>query len=108
MNLTDKADSWKMFDQIASKYDRLNQILSLGLALRWREKLGKYLPQGKGLKVLDLATGTADVLITLLQNYPQLVQGYGIDRVRPACHDPHRTRLSLVHDAHYQGYIGRS
>ena len=53
-----------MFSAIAGRYDLLNRLMSLGIDARWRRKLAEEIPPGKG-PVLDLATGTADVALTL-------------------------------------------
>ncbi|MDE2223171.1 MAG: bifunctional demethylmenaquinone methyltransferase/2-methoxy-6-polyprenyl-1,4-benzoquinol methylase UbiE [Candidatus Omnitrophica bacterium] len=74
-----KSDSWKMFNAIAGRYDFLNRLLSLGQDLRWRLALKKLLPEQKKQTILDLATGTADVLITLAKNNPNIHKGYGVD-----------------------------
>ncbi len=74
-----KADSWRLFDAISPRYDFLNRLLSWGQDLRWRREIGRYLPQNEELTVLDLATGTADVLITLVEQH-NIAQAYGLDR----------------------------
>ena len=74
-----KSESWKMFNAISGQYDFLNRVLSLGQDLRWRKKLNTFLPPGKNLKMLDLATGTADVIISLIEDNPQIVSGIGAD-----------------------------
>ncbi len=61
-------DSWKMFNQISSTYDRINRILSLGMDHGWRKKVAQNLPAKKNLRILDLATGTGDQLISLVEN----------------------------------------
>lgn len=74
-----KADSWKMFNDISPKYDLLNRLLSFGLDVHWRNQLVKFLPPRDHLKILDLATGTADVIISLFKNSPRVESGCGID-----------------------------
>jgi demethylmenaquinone methyltransferase / 2-methoxy-6-polyprenyl-1,4-benzoquinol methylase len=74
-----KSDSWKMFNSIAGRYDFLNRLLSLGQDIRWRKALKKYLPQRSELTILDLATGTADVLIELTKDNPKVLRGIGVD-----------------------------
>jgi demethylmenaquinone methyltransferase/2-methoxy-6-polyprenyl-1,4-benzoquinol methylase len=54
-----------MFDRIAPRYDLLNRVLSLGIDKGWRKKLAASLPKAKHQRVLDLATGTGDVVIAL-------------------------------------------
>lgn len=71
--------SWRMFDDIASRYDFLNRLLSFGMDILWRRRLAGLLPDKRGQKVLDVATGTADVLLSLFQNNPHVQSGCGID-----------------------------
>ncbi|MBN2307875.1 MAG: class I SAM-dependent methyltransferase, partial [Candidatus Hydrogenedentes bacterium] len=54
-----------MFDRIAPRYDLLNRLLSLRRDMAWRRRLARHLPEREGLRVLDLATGTGDVLVAL-------------------------------------------
>jgi demethylmenaquinone methyltransferase / 2-methoxy-6-polyprenyl-1,4-benzoquinol methylase len=53
-----------MFDAIAPAYDRFNQWASLGLHQYWRKNLVGRIP--KGVRVLDIATGTGDVAFLAL------------------------------------------
>src|SRR5690349_15229394 len=63
--------SGAMFDAIAPRYDRLNRILSLGVDQRWRRKTVAALRLGDGpARVLDVATGTADLAIEIARQYP--------------------------------------
>ena len=57
-----------MFDGIAARYDLLNRIMSLGADQRWRRLsvLALRLPSTP-TRVLDLATGTADLAIRVAQ-----------------------------------------
>jgi demethylmenaquinone methyltransferase/2-methoxy-6-polyprenyl-1,4-benzoquinol methylase len=73
-----KAEVAQMFDKIAPKYDLLNRVLSLGIDLRWRKKAIGYLTADKPERILDVATGTADVAIMMAKmlNPKQVV---GID-----------------------------
>lgn len=45
--LTQVKESWKMFNQIAKTYDRINRILSLGMDHGWRRKVSQNLPAKK-------------------------------------------------------------
>ena len=62
----------EMFDRIAKRYDRLNRVLSFGLDRRWRKNLvNSIAPISEGGVILDLATGTADVALSLARAYPR-------------------------------------
>lgn len=52
-----------MFDNIASRYDLANTILSGGIHHRWRRAVVRFSGAIAGQKVLDCATGTGDLAI---------------------------------------------
>ncbi len=56
-----------MFNGIASRYDFLNRVLSFGIDRLWRKRLIKGLLKENPKRVLDVATGTADLAIALVQ-----------------------------------------
>ena len=60
-----KKESYKIFDEIAGRYDLLNRVLSMGIDVYWRHQMKKKLPNKENLKILDLATGTGDVAFVL-------------------------------------------
>lgn len=68
-----------MFDRIAHRYDLSNRVLSFSLDASWRKKVATYLPVHANLHVLDLATGTGDLAISLLQNRTNIVTVKGVD-----------------------------
>lgn len=68
-----------MFDRIAHRYDLLNRLLSFGTDVRWRKRLARALPDGADLRVLDLATGTGDVLLTLARESCHVRSAVGAD-----------------------------
>lgn len=55
--------SGEMFDAIAGRYDLLNRVNSLGLDLGWRRRAIEALALEPGHRLLDLATGTGDLVI---------------------------------------------
>lgn len=59
-----------MFDSIASKYDFLNHFLSLGIDRMWRKRLIRAIARSKPARILDVATGTADLPILLAKRLP--------------------------------------
>ena len=74
-----KKNIWKVFDQISPSYDFLNHVLSLGIDSYWRRKMLKYLPTQQEICLLDLATGTAAQLITIIKHAKQVKSALGID-----------------------------
>lgn len=54
-----------MFDNISARYDFLNHLLSLGIDKGWRRKVVRIVSGTNPTKVLDIATGTADLAIAL-------------------------------------------
>lgn len=69
----------EMFDRIAGRYDRLNTLMSAGFHRLWRRRLVAALgPLGAGDRVLDLASGTADVAIAVARRHPE-VRVTGVD-----------------------------
>lgn len=56
-----------MFNKIAKKYDLANKVLSFGVDRGWRKKLAKLVGRKPDAEVLDLATGTGDVIVDLLR-----------------------------------------
>ncbi len=75
---TKKEQVASMFNQIAFRYDFLNRFLSGGIDIYWRKKALRELSSLQPKKILDVATGTADVAI-MAQKYLQPEQVIGID-----------------------------
>ena len=65
-----KLGSGAMFDRIAERYDLLNRILSLGVDQRWRRLAVRALRLSPGARVLDVATGTADLAAAIVRSAP--------------------------------------
>ena len=61
--LSKKEQVADMFNDIAGRYDFLNRFLSGGIDISWRKKAIKQLAELKPKRILDVATGTADVAI---------------------------------------------
>ena len=74
-----KTTSWQMFNRISRRYDLLNRLLSARRDIVWRKKCARMLPKRSGLRVLDLATGTADLLLALLKERPDIALAAGLD-----------------------------
>lgn len=59
--------SGAMFDGIAKRYDFLNRVMTFGIDQRWRRRAIALLELPPNARVLDLATGTADLAIMTAQ-----------------------------------------
>ena len=69
-----------MFRDIAARYDLLNALLSLGVDRQWRaEATREALADGPG-RVLDVATGTADLALSIKRARPE-AEVVGVDFV---------------------------
>ncbi len=55
----------KMFDAISSNYDGLNRVISFGIDVKWRKKVVKLVTDTNPESVLDIATGTGDLAISI-------------------------------------------
>jgi len=65
-----------MFDAIAPRYDLLNRILSLGIDQYWRRQAVDVLSDEQPGRVLDVATGTADLAVRIERTlHPRRVMG---------------------------------
>ena len=67
----------KMFNNIASRYDLMNTLLSAGIHKRWRKKAIKILSKYNPKLILDLATGTGDFAIAAMKLGPDKI--YAVD-----------------------------
>ena len=54
----DPDDVSKMFDDVAHRYDFLNDLLSLGRTKSWRRVVTAIISPKPGMKILDIAAGT--------------------------------------------------
>ncbi len=63
--MEEKQHIGQLFDRIAGTYDGLNHGLSLNIDRRWRKKTVAKMPSVR--HVLDVAIGTADLTIEMLQ-----------------------------------------
>jgi demethylmenaquinone methyltransferase / 2-methoxy-6-polyprenyl-1,4-benzoquinol methylase len=66
-----------MFNSIARRYDFLNHFFSFGIDIIWRKRLIHELGKFKPEKVIDIATGTADLAIMAAKK--KIISVIGID-----------------------------
>jgi demethylmenaquinone methyltransferase/2-methoxy-6-polyprenyl-1,4-benzoquinol methylase len=76
-NETDSKIS-QMFNAISRRYDQVNRLVSFGIDQKWRKVLASHLPEKSNLKLLDLATGTCDQLLEILET-GKVEKALGID-----------------------------
>ena len=55
----------EMFNSISNEYDFLNKIITFGTDAKNKKEIASLVKEKKPSKVLDIATGTADIPINL-------------------------------------------
>src|ERR1700753_708633 len=72
-----------MFDELAGRYDLLNDLLSGGQVRLWRRVVARAVGAGPGERILDLAAGTGTSTVTFAASGAQCVAcDFSIGRVR--------------------------
>lgn len=69
-----------MFNNIAPKYDFLNQLLSMGIHKGWRKKAIRLISINNPKQILDIATGTGDFAIEAINIQPDKITGIDISQ----------------------------
>lgn len=65
----------QMFDTISKDYDGLNRVISFGIDLKWRKKVVKLVTDTQPKAILDIATGTGDLIISLANSTAERLVG---------------------------------
>ena len=60
-----KNETKEMFDSISDQYDLINNLLTFGLHNKWKSEIVEIAKKKNPRKILDMATGTADIAIML-------------------------------------------
>lgn len=79
MTSLDQKSICHMFDRIAPTYDMVNRLLSLRQDVRWRRYAARMVSSKPQMRVLDVATGTADMLLALCEACPDISEAVGVD-----------------------------
>jgi demethylmenaquinone methyltransferase/2-methoxy-6-polyprenyl-1,4-benzoquinol methylase len=74
-----RANVWQMFDRIAHRYDLLNHLLSFGTDIIWRWRAARRLSDIEDLELADIATGTCDMLLSILKRHKDFKSCVGVD-----------------------------
>ena len=59
-----------VFSRVASKYDLMNDLMSLGIHRIWKDAMMDWLAPQPGQRLLDVAGGTGDVAFRFLKRAP--------------------------------------
>jgi demethylmenaquinone methyltransferase/2-methoxy-6-polyprenyl-1,4-benzoquinol methylase len=60
-----------MFARIAPSYDKLNRIMTFGQDHKWRDEAAQALALSSDAIILDLGSGTGDMISEILRHYPE-------------------------------------
>ncbi len=93
----------QMFDNIAGKYDLLNDLLSFGIENRWKKKLVRYVSRFNPQNILDVATGTGDLILYLNKLHPRRIVGIDISEQMLAI-ARNKIKRKLGTDSHVEFY----
>ncbi|PSG90748.1 bifunctional demethylmenaquinone methyltransferase/2-methoxy-6-polyprenyl-1,4-benzoquinol methylase UbiE [Aurantibacter aestuarii] len=77
-DLSKKEQVTKMFDTISGEYDNLNRVISFGIDIKWRDKVVKIVEDAQPENILDIATGTGDLAISLAKTSATKIIGLDI------------------------------
>lgn len=86
-----------LFDRVAPRYDLFNSLLSAGSDRRWRRTAARLAAARPGSHVLDVATGTGSLAVTLAERHPGVrVTGCDINAAMLAVAARKVTRRGLI------------
>ena len=77
-DLNKKQQVTKMFDTISKEYDGLNRVISFGIDIKWRNKVVDIVAKHQPKNILDIATGTGDLAISLAKTSATEIVGLDI------------------------------
>lgn len=75
---TKKVQVTEMFDTISKEYDNLNRVISFGIDIKWRNKVVDLVNTINPETILDIATGTGDLAISLTKTKAKKIIGLDI------------------------------
>ena len=75
-NESKKIQIKNMFNDISSRYDQINKMMTLNMDKNWRNIVYKLSMQNGPSKIIDIATGTGDIALCFANDNVQVV---GVD-----------------------------
>ena len=105
MSGPDPASVRATFERVAHRYDIANHFLSGGIDYLWRNRLVKLAGKENCSRVLDLATGSGDVLFALREGLPPSTHITGVDFCEPMLDQARRKRALKGLDEESNGFI---
>ena len=63
-----------VFTDVAKKYDLMNDIMSLGAHRLWKKELINLMNIQKGEKIIDVGSGTGDIIKLILNTNLNMVK----------------------------------
>ncbi len=70
----------QMFDAISGNYDSLNRVISFGIDVKWRKKVVELVSEKNPKTILDIATGTGDLAIMMVNTTAEKIIGLDISQ----------------------------
>lgn len=71
----------QIFDSVAPRYDAMNDLMSWGVHRLWKQAMVDTLAPRAGMRILDLAGGTGDIALRILDRVRRGRPGAGADIV---------------------------
>ncbi len=78
--LTKKEQVTQMFDNISGNYDGLNRVISMGIDIKWRQKVLQIVAEHQPDSLLDIATGTGDLAILMSATSANKIVGLDLSK----------------------------
>lgn len=70
----------KMFDKISGNYDFMNRLITFRMDKKWRKRVLKLISNHQPESILDIATGTGDMVILFAETSAKKIVGVDISQ----------------------------
>ncbi len=91
-----------LFSEISTSYDSANDAITFGMARSWRKKLVRWSEVKPTDLVLDIATGTGDLVFDFLEYTNQKVSVLGVDFCEPMLVEARKKALAKNIDVEFK------